>query len=58
MLAALRPEIDRGDWHTLPASAEYVFRAEPYEIWEDVLREFQNKSNVLPAPSPQSSEWN
>ena len=55
----LESELNRGDWHTLPASSEYVFRAEPYEIWEDALREFQAKTSILPTPpKPQSSEWN
>ncbi len=53
----LEQELDRGDWHTLPASSGFVFRADPYEIWEDVLRLFQDQTRVVKTP-PQSSEWN
>jgi putative transcriptional regulator len=33
----LEAEIDRGDWHVLPARAEAVFRADPKTVWRDLV---------------------
>lgn len=53
----LEDEIDRGDWHTLPASAGFVFSEKPYLIWEDLLCEFHKQHRILPIPA-ERAEWN
>ncbi len=50
-------EMSRGDWFTLPATMDFVFRSDPYEIWEDVLAAFQARHRLLP-DEPASPEWN
>jgi len=53
----LESEIQRGDWHSLPAAAEYIFQRKPYEIWEDVLGEFLKLHRIFP-DQPSEPEWN
>lgn len=53
----LEEELSRGDWFTLPARAEYIFRQDPYEIWEDVLEEFHQQHKPL-SGAPADAEWN
>lgn len=53
----LEGELERGDWFTTPASSEYVFRADPYDVWDDVLREFQTRHRILKNQTG-SNEWN
>ncbi|MEP3479459.1 MAG: YqgE/AlgH family protein [Fuerstiella sp.] len=44
----LEQEIDRGDWLTLPASSERVFKNDPYELWDNCMRELKAKHRILP----------
>jgi putative transcriptional regulator len=37
----LESELNRNDWHILPASADYVFHEEPYAVWEQALTEYR-----------------
>ncbi len=53
----LESELARGDWFTLPASAEFVFHLQPYEMWDLLLREFHKQHRILPIPSDKA-EWN
>lgn len=53
----LEYEISRGDWFSIPASADLVFGREPYDIWEDALKNFHEKKRLLPN-QPQNPEWN
>lgn len=48
----LESEISRGDWFALPAESDIVFREDPYEIWEDVLKAFHKKHRFLPGQPP------
>ena len=53
----LEYEMNRGDWFTIPAKAELVFRREPYDVWEDALQEFHRSKRLLP-DQPSDPEWN
>ena len=48
----LEQELARGDWFALPAESDIVFRDNPYEIWEDVLRIFHEQHRILPGQPP------
>lgn len=53
----LEGELERGDWLTLPAEAEFVFRAEPYEVWDDLLAKSFQAKRLLPLDC-EHPEWN
>ncbi len=53
----LEAELDRGDWHLYPASAELVWHADPYEIWEQLLEKVYEKNRLLPF-TVKNPEWN
>lgn len=53
----LESEISRGDWHSMPADPQFVFRVDPYEIWEDVLGEFHRSHRIFP-DQPSEPELN
>lgn len=53
----LEGEIGRGDWYELPAEADYVFRTDPYELWEDVLSDY-HKSHRFFDHQPDNPELN
>lgn len=48
----MEEEISRGDWFSLLAQSDIVFRDEPYEIWEDVLQAFYQKHRFIPGQPP------
>ena len=37
-LGQLQNEIQRGDWHVLPADAETIFEKDPARIWPDLIQ--------------------
>jgi len=53
----LEQEMGRGDWFSVPASADFVFEREPYEVWEDALKLFHKRKRLLP-DQPANPEWN
>lgn len=53
----LENEMSRGDWYTVPASADIVFAHEPYDLWENVLSQFHQLKRLLPN-QPSNPEWN
>lgn len=53
----LEQEMSRGDWFSVPASADFVFEREPYEVWEDALKLFHTRKRLLP-DQPANPEWN
>lgn len=53
----LESEIARGDWYLIPGDASYVFRDDPYEVWEDLLRKVHEQSGVI-SDRTQKHEWN
>lgn len=53
----LEGELKRGDWFTMKASSNYVFGDDPYNIWDDVFRDFQASKRLF-KDRPGSSEWN
>jgi putative transcriptional regulator len=53
----LEHELSRGDWFTIPASAEFVFGREPYDVWEDVLRCLHERNRMF-SNQPSNPEWN
>lgn len=44
----LEQEIERGDWLSVPATSERVFQSDPYELWDDCMRELKGKHRILP----------
>ncbi len=53
----LESEINRGDWFTLQAKSEFVFSDQPYDIWDELIREFHRQHRMLPIPA-EKAEWN
>ncbi|MBB02532.1 MAG: YqgE/AlgH family protein [Rubinisphaera brasiliensis] len=53
----LEGEIARGDWFTLEATAPFVFHQRPYDVWDQLLREFHKQHRILPIPADRA-EWN
>ncbi len=53
----LEAELERGDWFALPASGEFVFHSNPYNVWDDLLSEFHKQHRILPIPADKA-EWN
>ena len=53
----LEGEVNRGDWLLLPASPEYVFHKEPYDLWDELMRVFQQAHQLIPTAS-EHPEWN
>ena len=53
----LEHELSRGDWFTIPASADFVFGREPYDVWEDVLRCLHERNRMF-SDQPSNPEWN
>lgn len=44
----LEYEMSRGDWFAIPASADYVFAREPYDVWDDALADFHQRNRLFP----------
>lgn len=44
----LEGELNRADWLILDASAEYIFRPDPYEIWDELLEAAYAEHRLLP----------
>jgi len=53
----LEGEIERGDWYLVPGDHSFVFRDDPYEVWEDLLRLVHQQTGVVTDPK-QKHEWN
>lgn len=53
----LEYEMNRGDWFTIPASADYVFAHEPYDVWDDALADFHHRNRLFPG-QPSDPELN
>jgi len=57
----LAGELDRGDWIHLSATAESLFDADPYEIWDVMRDRYGELHNILPSGplnGPANPEWN
>ena len=44
----LESELDRGDWHTVPADGPLILEEDPYGIWEICTRRIQRANRMLP----------
>jgi len=44
----LESELNRNDWHVLPASAEHVFAPEPYKLWDEALAAYRQANPLVP----------
>jgi len=53
----LEGELERGDWLTYPASAEYILNDNPYELWERLVALAGREAGICP-PTEESPEWN
>lgn len=53
----LEGEIERGDWLLHPGCCDLLFRADPYEIYDIVLRKILDANRVLPY-DVKNAEWN
>ncbi len=53
----LKGELQRGDWLTLPASADYILNEEPYDLWERLMAIAGRELGIVPS-SESDPEWN
>ena len=53
----LEGELARGDWHVYPASAELIWEADPYLLWDQVLQKVYEKNRLVPH-TVKNPEWN
>lgn len=53
----LESELLRGDWFALPASEEAIFHADPYMLWDLLMRKVYESNRLVPHLS-QHPEWN
>lgn len=53
----LEGEIDRGDWLLHPGCCDLLFRADPYEVYDLVLKKIFASKRLLPYDVT-NSEWN
>jgi putative AlgH/UPF0301 family transcriptional regulator len=47
----------RKDWLVHPASIDLVFYPEPSRLWQEILRQLDDKTRLL-AESPEDLSWN
>ena len=50
-------ELDRGDWHLLPAVAAQVIPPDPYKLWDELVAQVHETNRTIP-PTPGNPEWN
>ena len=53
----LEGELNRGDWYTLPGAEEFLFHADPYQVWELALTHISLTHRLHPEVPP-NPEWN
>ena len=53
----LEGELNRGDWHTMDADGTFVFRNDPYQIWDDLIAQSYSSHRLLPIDCD-NPEWN
>ena len=53
----LEHEMSRGDWFSIPASANLVFDHEPYDVWEAATKQLYERKRIFPNQPP-NPEWN
>ncbi len=52
----LESEMARGDWHIIDATSLLTFHEDPYDMWDDAMRTFQQFHQLLPVRA--NPEWN
>ena len=50
-------ELDRGDWHLLPAVAAQVIPPDPYKLWDELVAQVHETNRTIPS-TPGNPEWN
>ena len=53
----LEQELQRGDWHVVPADGSLILDEDPYGLWEVCTRKFNLATRVLPH-DVRNPEWN
>ncbi|HWL10366.1 MAG TPA: YqgE/AlgH family protein [Planctomicrobium sp.] len=53
----LEDEMERGDWLVLPAQAGFVFHADPYAVWDELISCSYRAKRLLPLEC-EHPEWN
>ena len=53
----LEEELDRGDWHLLPAEAPEILPPDPYTLWDELVERIHETNRTIP-PTPGNPEWN
>ncbi len=53
----LESEINRGDWFATPANMDSLFDDDPYEVWDELVKEVYETHRLLPHTSDHP-EWN
>ena len=54
----LESELERNDWLTLVAQAEFVFADDPYQIWEQLVARYRASHSLKRGLEQQRPEWN
>ena len=53
----LESELDRGDWHSVPATRDGILPADPYRLWDDLVELVHEAHRMLPPPDS-DPRWN
>lgn len=53
----LEGEIERGDWLVYPGCCDLLFRADPYDVYEIVMKKIFVANRILPHDT-KNAEWN
>lgn len=53
----LEGELEQGDWLTLPAECAFVYRADPYAVWDELVARAFEAKRILPQEC-RNPEWN
>lgn len=44
----LESELERSDWLVCPAATQYVFHPEPYDVWDQLVAEYNRENPLFP----------
>lgn len=53
----LEGEVARGDWYSVPASSQFLFEEDPYEVYDLLMHKIYNRNHRFACPSDRV-EWN
>jgi putative transcriptional regulator len=53
----LESELGRGDWHLIPATANFILHDAPYDVWDEAIAKVHSANRIAP-PHPINPELN